>query len=385
MRILPVLIVAMVGCGRPSVSEPVEPGISQRLTLNDVSFLWPLPPPPDLGTLLRVDGVDTQSVFLPPSVANGLPELVEAVDQTRVMGELRVVSARIDPCFPGSAPPAPASCRKQIRLVVQPVFVHENAVTTRDATLHLFYELPDDAFFEVERVLFELDERAGEETDGPLDVHPVLAREKGQGPYTRTLRTLIETWCGPGTLVRVAFMSVNRDGDTWRFGAFNVSHSTLMADPIPRLSTLTVQAFQELGTETFRNGALIPPAPNDPLDTLLSESALRFADERTLGKALSSALRIEHPSRTSPKTIDCASCHVASRARRHAETSRRVDSSGHPDLFTDSEFDLTRRDGARDNPKALRAFGYFGRLSAFSQRTINESAAVARLLESQRP
>ena len=93
--------------------------------------------------------------------------------------------------------------------------------------------------------------------------------------------------------------------------------------------------------------------------------------------ALTSALQIEHPARSSPKTIDCGSCHVASRARTNAERVRNIVTTSWADAFNDARFDLRRVDGAKEDPRALRAFGYFGKLSAFSQRTINESAAVA--------
>jgi hypothetical protein len=318
-------------------------------------------------------------------VLAGLPELVEGVSQAQVVSELKVVSARIDPCFPGTAPPAAATCVKQVRLVVQPVVTAPDGVTTRDATLHLFYSLSDAAFAKAVQRLFVLDTLADAATDGPLDVHPVLKQQGLAGPYADTLRALLVEACSPQTLTRVAFMSVDQQGSTWRFGAFNVVSGALVEDLIPRMPMLKVQAFQEAGSSTFRNGSLIPAAANDSLSVLLSEREMRLTDERSLNKALTSALRIEHPERSSPKTIDCASCHVASRARRNAEAFHRLDSSGHVDRFTAPGFDLTRVDAVSDEPKALRAFGYFGRVSAFSQRTINESAAVALALEALRP
>jgi hypothetical protein len=192
--------------------------------------------------------------------------------------------------------------------------------------------------------------------------------------------------CGAQNLVRVAFMSVATQGANWRFGAFDVVNGALVAATIPRLTEATAQGVQEFGSAAFRNGQLLPTVAGDDLDVLLSESQMRLTDTRTLNRALTSALQIEHPDRSSPKTIDCASCHVASRARRNAEHQRQVDTSTWPDAFVANQrFNLARVDGVSDDPKALRAFGYLGRLSALSQRTINESAAVAEALSRHRP
>jgi hypothetical protein len=388
MRSLVALLVCgliSLGCGgQPMPLEP-EPSGGPRLTLNDVSFLLPLPAPGRDGSLLSLADDGAMGPLLPKRLFDGLPVLVEGVKAEQTYGELRVVSVRVDPCFPGSAPPAPPRCVKQVRLVAQPLTVEDGGVTTRDATVHLFYALPDEAFAKVTATLFELDASAGDLTDGPLDVHPVIRRQGLDGPYHGKLKTRLLEVCGLATLTRVAFMAVDRSGAQWRFGAFDVVGGALVDDLIPRLPTLKVQVVQEFGSASFRNGALVPGAPNDALDTLLRETDMRFADPRTLDRALTSALRIEHPERSSPKTIDCASCHVASRARRNAERFHRVDSSGHPDFFSAPGFDLTRVDEVKDEPRALRAFGYFGRESAFSQRTINESAAVAKALEALRP
>lgn len=374
-----------LGCGGPQ--GPVEPPPvgGPRLTLNDVSFLLPLPAVNREASLLSLADDGAMGPLLPKRLSDGLPVLVEGEKAEQLYGELRVLSVRVDPCFPGSTPPAAPSCLKQVRLVAQPLTVKDGVLTTRDATVHLFYTLPDDAFAKVMATVFELDAAAGDLTDGPLDVHPVIRRQGLDGPYHGKLKARLLEVCGLATLTRVAFMAVDRAGAQWRFGAFNVVGGALVDDTIPRLPSLKVQVFQEFGTESFRNGALLPGAPNDALDTLLRESDMRFADPRTLDRALTSALRIEHPDRSSPKTIDCASCHVATRARHNAERFHQVDSSGHADFFTAPGFDLTRLDEVKDEPRALRAFGYFGRDSAFSQRTINESAAVAKALEALRP
>ncbi len=370
----------LTGCG--AERAPVGPDrAGPRLDLNDVSFLVPLPEPTRVEAMLTVSTAGAMGPLLPRHLFDGLPLLVADQKADGLFGELRIVSVRVDPCFPG----ATGECLRQVRLVAQPVFVDQGRLSTRDATVHLFYTLDEARFSRVVEQLFVMDEQAGEMTNGVLDVHPVLRRQGLDGPYHAKLKAMVLEACGHATLSRVAFMSVDSTGTLWRFGAFNVERGVLQPDPIPRLPALVVQGVQEFGTETFRNGSLLPAAPDDRLDTLLSESALRLADPRTVSSAITSALRLEHPERSSPKTVDCASCHVASRARSHAERSLQLDTSTHPDAFTAEGFELRRADEAGDDPKALRAFGYVGVKSAFSQRTINESAVVARALEARRP
>lgn len=384
MRSVVAFLLVLSACGAPPQPQPLPVTGGPKLTLNDVSFLLPLPTVNREASLLGMTADGAMGPLLPRRLYDGLPVLVEGESADQLYGELRVVSVRIDPCFPGSTPPAAPSCVKQLRLVAQPLFTKDGAVTTRDATVHLFYALPDATFAQAVKTLFVLDDAAGDMTNGPLDVHPVIRRQGLDGPYHGKLKQLVLDACGSATLSRVAFMSVDAQGSLWQFGAFNVVGGLLVDDLIPRMPMLKVQAFQEFGSESFRNGALVPAAANDQLDTLIREADMRLADRRTLDKALTSALRIEHPERSSPKTIDCASCHVASRARTNAERFHGIDNSGHADLFAAPEFDLTRLDAVKEQPRALRAFGYFGRDSAFSQRTINESAAVAKALEALR-
>lgn len=374
-----VLSMLMVtGCG--AALAPVAPRGGSRLDLNDVSFLVPLPEPARVEAMLTLSSSGAMGPLLPRHLFDGLPLLVADQKADALFDELRIVSVRVDPCFPG----ATGECLSQVRLVAQPVFVDQGRLSTRDATVHLFYTLDEARFSSVVEQLFSMDELAGEMTNGALDVHPVLRRQGLDGPYHGRLKAMVLEACGHATLSRVAFMTVDSTGTLWRFGAFDVERGVLQPELIPRLPSLVVQGVQELGTESFRNGALLPAAPDDRLDTLLSERALRLADARTVSSAITSALRLEHPGRSSPRSVDCASCHVASRARSHAEQSLQLDTSAHPDVFAAEGFELRRADEAGDDPKALRAFGYLGAKSAFSQRTINESAVVARALELRR-
>lgn len=385
--------VGALACGGPPAEQDAGPVVVSSdggLDLNDVSFLYPLPPPGQESTLLHVGAQGLGGPLLPRAHYDALPVLVEGQTAAGLYPLLRIVSARVDPCFPGSAPPAPPSCVKQLRLVAQPVLPGGAdagfATSTLDATVHLFYVVGDAAFDALHRGLWELHGLGGAQTRGrPLGIHPVLAQQGLDGAYGKALNALILAHAGEGNLTRVAFMSVNQQGFAWTFGASNVDGGALVDDTIPRLNGARRQGVQEQGTAEFRAGLMLPAPTGDELPVILSERELRLTDDFTLNEALTSALRLEHPARSSPKTADCASCHVASRARRNAEQRRMIDNRAHADLFTSSRFDLRRLDGAGDDPHALRAFGYFGPRTALSQRTINESAVVADALSARRP
>lgn len=252
--------------------------------------------------------------------------------------------------------------------------------TTQDHAVHLFYDLDAPRWQRVLDAVAELHDLAQGRTRGvPLGVHPVLAAEGLQGPYAQRLRSLVLQVCGERTFSRLATTTLTPP-DRWVFRAFDLKNGALVPDPIPRTPMLASQAFAEFGTPPRREGELAPSPAGDELSELLSTTGLATLDQATLDNALASALHIEHPDQSSPRTIDCASCHVASRARENAETVRGQSTATHPGRFTAPGFTLARTDEAANDPRAMRAFGYFGRLTALSQRTINESAHVARAL-----
>lgn len=350
------------------------------LDLNDVSWLLPLPPVSQPTLLLGLEANGGRGELLPRALYDALPGLIAGDAPETLFASMRVVSVRLDPCFPATAT---GGCLKQLRLVVQPL--SSVSVGTQDGTLHLFYVLSEPDFADARQTVWALKALAGRETDGkPLDVHPVMKREGLGGEYARTLHAMVKRLCGAQNLSRVAFMRLVQLDRAWRFGAFDVVNGALVADPIPRLTgSLTQQGVQEFGNTDFRSGELQPAASGDELPVLLSESELRLTDQRTYERAVTSALRLEHPGRSSPKTADCGSCHVVSRALTNARKERPIDVSTHGDRFVaNPRFDLSRVDGARDgdDPRSLRAFGYFEDKSALSQRTINESAEVAEAL-----
>lgn len=386
-RLLPFsLLVLAMACGAPPLPGG-DAGFDAGPTasdggfdLNDVSWLMPLPPTVDAPGLLHLDSEGRGGALLPRALYDALPSLVSGLSNEQLWPTFRVVGARFDPCFPASAS---GGCIAQLRLVAQPLVASTpGSTSTEDGTLHLFYALSDADLGLARTRLAALRQLAAGATDHqPLDVHPVMKREGLQGAYATALDALLLELCGRQNLSRVAFMKLVQADVAWRFGAFDVTDGALVEDLIPRLDAQLEQGVQEFGTDDFRSGQLQPEAVGDPFPTLLAESELRLTDQRTFDRAVNAGLLIEHPGKSSPKTIDCGSCHTVSRALRNAKKERPFDATQFDNHFEGNpRFDLRRVDQAGDDPRALRAFGYFGDRSALSQRTINESAVVAEQL-----
>ena len=167
-------------------------------------------------------------------------------------------------------------------------------------------------------------------------------------------------------------------------GTFERSGSSLSPDAIPRLDGgITMQLSNTTGATNDNVASLEPPPSPFDLQILLDYNWLQLPDRRHRHghhRSAHAALSAENPTLSNRVTIDCATCHVATRARDAAQSMRGLDASAFPERFSDPSFNLTRMPGAADALQAQRGFGYFGAQTAFSQRTINESAVVAKAL-----
>src|SRR5262245_28783787 len=164
------------------------------LDLNDVSFLFPLPK--TLGSadeLMSLAESGPKGALLPPTLQAALPKPLSNFPMTTV-ADVRIVSARIDPCF---GPSIGAPCKPQIRLAGQPRIASGSTVQTVDATVHLFYDLSDAELSAAVVRLRALKAMSPLETAyQPLGIHPVISREGLTGPYALALRALLRDLCG---------------------------------------------------------------------------------------------------------------------------------------------------------------------------------------------
>jgi hypothetical protein len=179
----------------------------------------------------------------------------------------------------------------------------------------------------------------------------------------------------------------------WDFGGFDVTPSKVTTMVIPRVQT-RLQSFLNLSPSdsSFTRGErpeaptgtlTVPDNLDDTFNPILEDSsALSSSDSATLRANVDAIFRIENPKINSPDTIDCASCHAAESARNWA-------TAKFPDLHLDvssfqfqSKLNLKSGSSYSYGSHSMRAFGYEGTSPAISQRTINESAAMAESLNS---
>jgi hypothetical protein len=337
------------------------PGDVRALGAADVSILWPIDDP---DALLRADSAGQGGALLPRDVFDQIGrsltrELDEADDE---YAALRVVGARLDPCFSVDL----VRCQPQLRLIAQAL---DPTLGALDGALHLLYNLDDDAFAVLLGELRALTAYAPEQSSADaLQVSPALAAQGVDGAYGTRLAARITAAVG-----------------TWEFGGLAVRAypDTGFGPP----GTLTIDAIDATLQNVSQSGVIgyeysVEPAFADEI----GRDGVSAAGTMALSAEARSALHdwatgIERPSEIVPDTTDCASCHLAMHVRAGLEAAE-------PTLVSEAEAAerAPRITGAEDsNPDNLRAFGYFGFEPAISQRTANETAAVlAALAASER-
>ena len=206
------------------------------LFAEDLSILFPpLSSAAESGLLISASTATSNGVVLPKSLFDRLPRLTFNIPEEAIYGSLRVVGARLDPCFPGVVAPSTPTpvCHAQLRLVVQPLDLNGDAgalyppsgQAESDTAMHLFYDLSDSQWRSLLVSIQALRVRNGL-TDGfdpwVLGVHQGL-KQKGLGsPYARELTALLLGVLDERNLSRVTFFLL-RGRHSWEFGGFSVS------------------------------------------------------------------------------------------------------------------------------------------------------------------
>lgn len=374
-------------CGEPATPSmqreepppPVAPedmeGAAAGLDVNDVSVLFPLPARAEEDSLLRLSDTGPRGVLLPVRHYEGLPPLLVDIPALTLYSQLRVVALRFDPCFPGDG----GVCRAQLRLVAQPVSFSR----AEDAAVHLFYELGGIEARAVAERLLALKALSKVTTTGrPLGVHPGLLAEGAGGPLLAALRRLVLDHAGEQNLSRVAVMGLRGFGSAWSFSAFDVQGDRLVPVQVAHVAGSSVDFSEATSDPTRERRGTITPSPSGGDDAVAAvDSRVLTALPRAQAEAtIAELLRIENPERNTPATVDCVSCHVATRARLFGERVLGLDTSRHPDRYVQPAGTTPGFAGLlSDDPFVLRAFGYLSAVPAVSQRTLNESAHVVTL------
>ncbi|MBX3022227.1 MAG: hypothetical protein KF799_11185 [Bdellovibrionales bacterium] len=342
-------------------------------TLNDVSILLPLP-----STSEEAKELIGASELLPLEVYQALPRLIMGANPDLIYNQqLKVVAIRIDPCFRETG--GPTQCRRQIRMVWQPVLHGGYGVLTADAAMHTFFDLSET---EWSSLLHDLTPLTGSEENESLGVHPRILSEGLKGAHWRNLKRILLKYASKHSLTRATAMNVHPLGSAWTFTGVDIKNGVMTRSMIPRAHHTVQGVVVDVGNLNELRIGFRPMPDGAAWETLLTDSVT--AESRMgregIREALEQALRIENPRLEDTGTMDCASCHVAQTVRLWGV--RRVPEWNWRSsewLYAEPKGLLADLRNNSVNPgfvNRLRAFGYFFGDPTISQRVVNESAEV---------
>ncbi len=361
-------------------------GFATNLGLSDVSVLFPMPASEKMDLLLGGETRGRTGELLPLSTVQKLPALLKIASNEQVYPYIKVMGIRFDPCFAEST--SVMRCKKQIRMVWQPVSADDEYISTFDASLHSFYELTESDFQILIIELRNLREKYQVAESG-LSINPIIKAEGLEGEYYKQFIAVVLKYVGQANLVRVTFMLLGQDGNLWTFGGFDIENNDMMPIQIPRLKATTTQVFRNSikPDPTKFNGGLQPePVGSDLVNFLIKDSdQINLGREQEIRDSVRAAFRIENPQIHNAGTVDCVSCHVVQAARnwtlvKFSSLDFLTENSA---FIYKSDFNLANLSPLQNKTNVMRAFGYFLDSPIVSQRTINESAEAARIISQQ--
>lgn len=348
----------------------------------DTAILFPLPETAATDTLLRASASGAKGELFPSYAVDALPALTGAKN-SEVVPLLRVVSANIDPCFPSGVDgkvddKGVSQCRKQLRLVFQPV--HDDGtgrLTTDDVTVHTFYEM-DGATFKSMAIDIVKARGTASLGDGAIDVHPIMKAEGSPGAFASAIREIVLRYAGASNLVKVTFLGLRGGGIGWQMGGVDFVGTKATDITVPE-TTVTREELSNPDTTGNFDSTVDPQTKfSKALGVLLKSVDARKASDAEIESAFKQALRLDNPeTELHPGTVDCASCHLATPVRLWVERNRGLRANDFEESYRNARWNLENRSQTKENTQSFRCFGYFGRDVSISQRTVNEAAAVA--------
>jgi len=310
-------------------ASAVDAGKIDKAQLADVAILFPMAKTAaevDTG-YLRATSPGLGGPLLPETVYEAVgkiggsgPAPVGGMG-TAPFANLRVVAMRIDPCFAALNPPATgAGCKNQLRLVFQEL-TKDGVPAASDSGLHAFYSLSRAGLTTLTKSLIalRLASSSGQRL-GALRPHPLVASQGLGGTMARGLRELITRHAGKSNLFRVTTMSATNAGATWIFHGFditNVASAKVKPMFIPSLPNQTAEQSFFGGFTTGLEGEATPStSAADNFMPLANIGTATALDAPARKAAFGALLRVENPTKHSPDTMDCVSCHAATPSRK---------------------------------------------------------------------
>jgi hypothetical protein len=370
-------IAMLVGCA----ASPAP-----ALQMNDLSVLLPMATTPDeLGAYLTPDSPSANGPLLPAALYDADPNRISATG-------LRVVGFRLDPCFG-------ATCDNQIRLVFEQLIGDAPTVPQAiDGGVHVTYSLTRDQLLAAVREIAAARAAVDDGDLGPLAVNPIVAREGLTGEMAQKLMAIVATYADGTKIERITTFAFRTGGSTtgqspapaWDMHGFMVASGVETPIEIPTLGPGTTSVSITETTAPLE-GNLSPEttSPDDPAllaDTMRAMAATPAARQA----AFDAALRVENPTKNTPDTIDCASCHMAEPARvLVGEQMFGLTTTNDANAFAADasipEADLAATTTTIVNPTNgvldVHAFSYLFTTPMINQRVINETAANLAYLQ----
>lgn len=371
------------------------PPSAKHVGLTDVSVLFPLPTAiSDAAQLLGLASPGNGGALLSTALFTQIEVFGGAAHAPTAYENWRIVAARIDPCFPDLAELThnPSKCRRQLRLTAQPVIAEpesggpaDGKAYTHDAAIHLFYEFSEPVFREIATQWLALGDAKTHDPQTRLDIHPRMAAEGLNGVTAKGFAQLISKFAGDASLVQVAAMQGR--SVAWQFVSLRRTGATLAPLEIPLVPESNGQSLtaNENGLFDIQPPTTVSMQLEPLVGTFVAEGVgggnVRFdASKADLARAMQVSATIDDPtSQFHPGTLDCATCHVATRARKRAATAG-VDEKNLTTYQNSRDLTLVTPAALANSPQQVRAFGYRDRTQVLSQRVVNESAAVADAL-----
>lgn len=350
---------------------------AHALSLNDLSILVPLPTKQTLPQMLSFQTQGPRGVLLPMTLTTRFPRMIPEYTQEQTFSDLfKVIGIRIDPCFAEGL--GPQACRRQIRLVWQPVLEIDGVMSTRDAAIHSFYDFTE---AEWEVVIQDWKNLITGAPADELQVHPEIKAQGLHGPLWQSMRKFILKHCGQTNWTRVTGMNVMNGEQVWSFLGYDVVKGELVRIEIPRIKHDIQGVILSLSNPVEFNGRMVPPISEETTMAALiqdSWSLKNGQNEKEIKELMGRVVAMENPRLHNPGTMDCVSCHMAQSLRQWAEKNF-VQWNWKMDFKTEtyeSSWPLINRSEQPFASNQLRAFGYFGNRSVISQRVINETTVV---------
>lgn len=393
--LLGLLLLIVASCGGNTSSRLFDSSSKPGFDVNDVSILWPLPEKREnLTQLISLDGT---GILSKENFDRLLNIAVFEDDPGYEFWRIKywyIIGLRFDPC--AKVLPSDATCDIELRLIAQPMMHFSDSALASDNALHLIYRLSEEQGRQVAKKLYELKTKnTAVSTNGvPLNIHPIMAAEGLEGEFAQGIQALVMEYAREGNIKEATAM-LRLNSNDWRFARSlpNAAHELVTA-PIPFVDNQTQTLFGERRKERqpgifneIRPAAKAGDSLHKAVD---SDEAiggffkLPVAEQESL---MQSALRIDNPSIHTPSTIDCVSCHMASRVLTRVKGREYLyKDDGNVDRYV-SPMPMTMENITPSNELVMgytvRGFGYGlfdARGAVLSQRVINDSARVASYL-----